>query len=278
MSALAIQQVGGLCPAGTAADIFSRLKNDQTLDQAEFAGQCEPAALKELAARLPGFPLRRVPRLAKIALRAALEAPDSPPPAKCALIISASHGSSAGTFEFLDSILQDGAALASPTAFSHSVTNMTAAFLSHALSITGPCLTITQPSLGPALEAAAALLTTGQVEGVLWGIVDEGSQVMEEVRSRAGLEPWRLNDGAVFFRLSRPEAGRPLIEIGGPSDPAEEPELRPDLPRLLGSGPLAMALRLALTSLFLSEEGSGRTAALREGREVFYLRGGGSGA
>lgn len=271
---LAIEKVGGFGPAGTVEDIFKRLQSAQAVDPAEFGGQCDPAGLKELAGLLPGFPLRRAPRLAKIALRAALEAAEAPFDQNCALIISTTEGSCGSTFEFLDSILQDGAALASPTAFSHSVTNMTAAFVSQALHITGPGLTITQPSLGPALTAAAALLATRQVDEVLWGIVAEWPETMEDIRSRSGRQPFRLNEGAVFLRLARPEAGKPLIEIGGPEVPAEEDGPGAELVRRLGPGPLALALGLALGSRLISEENPGRAAAFREGREVFRLRNG----
>lgn len=262
MTALAIQKVSGFCPAGTLGEIYSRLEGGQPFEPAGFAGECRPEALKELAGLLPGNSFRRVPRLAKIALRAALEAVD-PSSGPGALIISTAYGSITDTFEFLDSILRDGAELASPTAFSHSVANMAAAFVSKYLRVTGPCLTLTQPNLTAALETASALLVSGQAASVLWGTVSEASGLMEKIEKQSGLRPSLLSDGAVFFRLSLPEPKRReprVVFNAGPAAPPPEAEFGASLAAALGPGSLAVALRLALTSLFF-EKNTERPAA-----------------
>lgn len=262
MTALAIQKVSGFCPAGTLGEIYSRLEGGQPFEPAGFAGECHPAALKELAGLLPGNSLRRVPRLAKIALRAALETVDSSS-GPGALIISTAYGSITGTFEFLDSILRDGVELASPTAFSHSVANMAAAFVSQYLKITGPCLTLTQPNLTAALETASALLVSGQVASVLWGTVSEASDLMAKIEKQSGLRPSLLTDGAVFFRLSLPEPKKKEPWIVFNAEPAASPPgtgFGACLTAALGPGSLAVALRLALASLFF-EKNAERPAA-----------------
>lgn len=238
MSALTILQAGALCPAGTLADVYARFHHRP--DMAALAGECGAAPLKDLAALVPGVSLRRVPRLAKIALRAALEARAAATPPGV-LIISTAYGSVAETFAFMDSILADGAALASPTAFSHSVTNMTAAFVSQGLQIHGPSLTLTQPSLQVALEAAEFFLASGQADSVLWGIISERVGTMEDIEKISGRNPSPFNDGAVFFHLARPETdGSGLsLEFGRPVA-AQEPFS------------LSLALGLALSVLAAS--------------------------
>lgn len=300
MTALAIKKVSGLCPAGKLDELFARFKNSKALEPMEFSGECAAAPLKELSALLPGLALRRVPRLAKIALRAAVEAAP-PSPAESALIISTDYGSTASTLEFLDSILTDGADLASPTAFSHSVTNMTAAIVSQGLGICGPCLTITQPTIKPALTAAFAILASRRVKSVLWGIVSEQSNIMKAVENLSGRKHHLLNDGAVFFHLSLPGPmdNDPLIEINAGKLPHNEQggldaaasmidqQLPPrkcsnSLPafmdKAIGTGSLALAMRLALTSLFLSQGLCEERAArvIDEGREYFVVKSGGA--
>lgn len=310
MTALAIKKVSGLCPSGNLDEFLIRYKNSKTLEPIDFTGECAAAWLKELPELLPGLALRRVPRLAKIALRAALEAVP-PSPSESALIISTSYGSTGSTLEFLDSILSDGADLASPTAFSHSVTNMTAAIVSQGLRITGPCLTITQPSLKPALAAAFALLASRRVENVLWGIVSEQSNIMKTVESLCGRTHHLLTDGAVFFQLSLPEpmSSDPLIEINDAKLPHDEQpgvgagskaehcaaasifaqqlpsernsnSLPAFLDKTIGTGPLALAIRLALTSLFLREGLYEKQTArvINESREFFVVKSGGVSA
>ena len=283
MTILAIRKVGGICPAGTLEEILFRLKNGSPIDQREFMGECDSSRLKELASLLPGSNLRRTPRLARIALRAALEAADSPLNTN-ALIISTAYGSVTSTFEFLDSIMHDGADMASPTAFSHSVTNMTAAYVSQYLGPTGPCLTVTQPSLKSSLEAARALLVSGQVDGVVWGVVSERSEIMEEIERRSGRPQLSLTDGAVFFRLTLPDPAKnePLIEIDEERPTgSDEYGMVENTADFFGSGPLALALRLALTCLFLSEGSAGElpmACLVGEDPDLFVVKSGGSAA
>ncbi|MFN2342059.1 MAG: beta-ketoacyl synthase N-terminal-like domain-containing protein, partial [Desulfonatronovibrio sp.] len=91
------------------------------------------------------------------------------------LIIVSGYGASATTFSFLDSVIKDGDACASPTHFSNSVHNSAAAHISILLKITGPSLTISQfqTSVASGLLTARQWLDQGRVDEVLFGAVDE---------------------------------------------------------------------------------------------------------
>ncbi len=179
-----------------------------------YTGGIEPLAAGELTGLRPGRNLRRVPRLARLALGAALAT--SPEPNESgALVISTSYASVGSTFEFLNSIVDDGPDMASPTAFSHSVTNMVAALISQHLGLTGPCLTVTQDRFGPALTAAALLLDTGGAETVLLGAVGEHSELLSLMEDRARpVGRTSPDEGAVFFQLTRstgPDTGATIV-------------------------------------------------------------------
>lgn len=272
---LAVRQVAALCPAGDLKTLRDRLQSPEKLSARDFQGQCDPGRLKELGELLPEANLRRVPRLARLALRAALEIKTAVP--QEALIIISAYGSAAATFDFLDSILSDGAALASPTAFSHSVTNMSAAYLSRHLGLTGPCLSLSQNSFLPALEAAELLLSSGRAESVLVGAISEYSEIMDVIDKAAGREPPVLSDGAVFFELARPAQKRDevLLRTG-------EPRIRDNrderLAGLIGRSYLAEALRLALARLSAGDGGGPNAAGLcgKSGTELIRLQAQGS--
>ena len=197
-------------------------------------------ALEKALAAVPGLgpKLRRTPRLVRLALAALASLAPRPDDQSQALVLATAYGSAAATFEFMDSLLADGAELASPTAFAHSVPNMAAALISLQLGLTGPALTVTNFSLAPALEAAAALLAAGGVETVFLGAVEELLPKLAEVEARAGQAVSAPVEGAVFFRLgsagSHPGAAR-LVRAGESEAGIEE-----TVP-----GPLASAWRLA---------------------------------
>jgi 3-oxoacyl-[acyl-carrier-protein] synthase II len=200
-----------------------------------------PAEVLEKAlAVVPGLgpKLRRTPRLVRLALAALAPLAPRPDDQSQALVLATAYGSAAATFEFMDSLLADGADLASPTAFAHSVSNMAAALVSLQLGLTGPALTVTNFSLAPALEAAAALLAAGGVETVFLGVAEESLPRLAEVEALVERAVSAPVEGAVFFRLgsagSHPEAAR-LIRAEAPEAGIEE-----TIP-----GPLASAWRLA---------------------------------
>ena len=92
-----------------------------------------------------------------------------------AVVVASGYGATRTTFSFLDSIFDDGDALASPTRFSNSVHNAAAAHISISLKAGGPNLTVSQFEM----SLPAAMLTAGQwledkrVDAVLLGAVDE---------------------------------------------------------------------------------------------------------
>ncbi len=96
------------------------------------------------------------------------------------VIIATGYGPTRTTFTFLNSVINDGDALASPTHFSSSVHNAAAAYLSMLLNITGPCLTVSQfeMSFGSALLTAKQWLLEKRVDTVLLGAVDEYCDVL----------------------------------------------------------------------------------------------------
>ncbi|NOQ52180.1 MAG: beta-ketoacyl synthase, partial [Desulfuromonadaceae bacterium] len=124
--------------------------------------------------------LRRIDHFSRLALLGAFQAlEDAEQPqldkARLGVVIGSGFGALTSTFKFLDSVLEDGDACASPTAFSNSVHNAAAAHISMQLKITGPNLTLSQfdQSLVSGLLSAQQWLDGGRVDAVLLGVVDE---------------------------------------------------------------------------------------------------------
>ena len=198
--------------------------------------QADLAVLDEF---VPKRSLRRVDRFSRLALLGAclalkdagfsepgsLERPEERPENRTGVVVATGYGAAATTFSFLDSVIHDGDACASPTHFSNSVHNAAAAHISILLKITGPCLTVSQFEL----STASALLTAGQwlaegrVDRVLFGAVDEHCPVRGYCWSRffgpqAAVQPVMplelerqtaiMGEGAAFFVLERPGPGR----------------------------------------------------------------------
>lgn len=250
---LAVSKIYGLCPGGDLGGALAcRLANGE-FSPAYFQGICGQARLQELNTLLPGSSMRRVPRLARLALRTALEVcPETV--SNHALVLNTRCGSVGSTFEFLDSLLNDGPSMASPTAFSHSVTNMAAAYLSQGLNLTGPILTLTQPSFSPALEAADILLHSGLTDTVLLGFVAEHSDTMKSIETATDQPLSVFTDGAVFFQLRPPGHSDDELIIDWPNQPEEGHGYADD-----ATGPvpfLPLALRLALAGLEMGAEKS----------------------
>ncbi len=130
--------------------------------------------------------LRRVNRYSKMALLGACMALED---AGCGIpvdsdrlgvIVASGYGALTTTFDFLDSMIDDGDALASPQLFSNSVHSSAAAHLTILLNIHGPCLTVSQFEMSgiTALITAQQWLATGAVDAVLVGAVEEINSVM----------------------------------------------------------------------------------------------------
>jgi 3-oxoacyl-[acyl-carrier-protein] synthase II len=137
------------------------------------------------------------------------------------VVIATGYGATGITFAFLDSFINDGDICASPTYFANSVHNSAAANISMMLGATGPSTTVSQfhHSVPSALETACLWLAEGRVDRVLFGAIDElseligyawfrqrGSAVHGEMSPLlTGSESAIPGEGAAFLLLSRRE-------------------------------------------------------------------------
>lgn len=184
----------------------------------------DTAPLKDF---IPARTLRRVDHFSRLALlgaHLALADAGLPEPEwrSLGVVIASAHGATGITLAFQDSFINDGDICASPTHFANSVHNSAAANISILLGATGPSLTVSQfhLSVPSALMAARQWLVDGRVDRVLFGAVDELSQLTGHYWSRrhaltpegafsepldAGRETAVPGEGAAFLLLSRRE-------------------------------------------------------------------------
>jgi len=170
------------------------------------------------------------------------------------VIIATGYGATATTFAFLDTVLDDGDALASPTHFSSSVHNAAAAHTAILLKATGPSLTVSQfeMSVPSALLTAWTWLQEGRVDAVLFGGVDEACAVLRycwrrffPATEKGGIRPLDFAsqtaipaEGAAFFLLTadaEPARYGRILDIRQGNCSAESPELDPTSIYLLGA-------------------------------------------
>ena len=177
--------------------------------------------ISSLAALLPGVSLRRIPRYARMALLACVQALDAAGWRqkdvlhRTALVFGTAYSSSQMSMDFMDSILDNGPHLSSPTAFSHAVNNMGAGLLSLLLGIEGPCFTISQfeLSFAGAMSTAAALLCAGRAERVLLCAVDETDSRFSRCCPECLSSKHPQTEGAVALCLVRQAAGAPSLQV-----------------------------------------------------------------
>jgi 3-oxoacyl-[acyl-carrier-protein] synthase II len=140
------------------------------------------------------------------------------------VIIATGLGPTGITFAFEDTFIQAGDICASPTYFANSVHNSVAANISLLLGATGPNSTVSQfhLSVPAALQTAWLWLAEGRVDRVLFGAVDELSELIAYAFYRqhgipatgamaplaTGTESAVIGEGAAFFLLSRKEESR----------------------------------------------------------------------
>jgi 3-oxoacyl-[acyl-carrier-protein] synthase II len=168
--------------------------------------------------------MRRSDKLSRMAVLAAADAIESGGIAnikkeRIGIIVASAFGAHATTFKFLDDIIDFGEANVSPTVFSNSVHNAACSYISSALDIHGPTLTITQFyfSFQYALQLAQAWIDEERCDYVLAGAVDQCGAVLEYVynckliQAQDGrIKPFHFNptfqvpgEGAVFFLVSK---------------------------------------------------------------------------
>ena len=172
------------------------------------------APTSELSNFVPKAKLRRVDHYSRMALLGAGRAMEDTSPAlidkeNTGVIIATGYGALDSTFSFLDSYIDNGDTLASPTHFSNSVHNAAAAHICVCYDITGPSLTVSQFDLSffSALITASSWLETGKTTAVLVGMVDAWCEVMGYCMHGFSLlqdkAPYSFREGAAFFLLTR---------------------------------------------------------------------------
>jgi 3-oxoacyl-[acyl-carrier-protein] synthase II len=145
------------------------------------------------------------------------------------VVIASGYGATSTTFAFLDSIINDGDICASPTHFANSVHNSAAANISIMLGAKGPSLTVSQfdMSVPSALLSARQWLAEGRVDSVLFGAIDELSDLIGYLWHRqrdtgrsgtisplaTGEESSIPGEGAAFMLLTRKDANRSYCMI-----------------------------------------------------------------
>ena len=287
--ALALALARGATPAGT-------------LDVATERGPVTIAALRADAAPLDRFVPRRnqrrmdsFTRMTALAAYLALEdagalADDH---GRLGVVVASGYGATGTTMALIDSIIEGGDVCTSPIHFAGSLHNGPASNLAILLGAKGPSLTVSQFQLSApsALMAARLWLEAGRVDRVLFGAVDELSELVAYLQARRGeLEAppgpsGPVGEGAAFCLLStRPEAREPYCTLaqavtGASPAPAAAAGLvllsgedlaDPDpgarrLTALYGATPAAPAFDLAAAAILLRQGGE-CPAAFRDAR------------
>lgn len=144
------------------------------------------------------------------------------------VVVASGYGATATTFAFLDSLIADGDICASPTHFANSVHNAAAANISMMLAAKGPSLTVSQfeMSVPSALVSARQWLVEGRVDAVLFGAIDELSDLIGYLQYRqrgphspAAIAPLAhgessiIGEGAAFLLLTRQDGNRAYCTI-----------------------------------------------------------------
>lgn len=180
--------------------------------------------------------MRRADKLSKMAVLAAADAiRDSEikniQEKKLGIIVATAFGAHVTTFDFIDDILSYGEANVSPTTFSNSVHNAAASYISLALGIQCPTLTVAQFffSFHCALQLAQAWLNEKRCDYVLVGSVEQYGDVLGYIYDckltpapDGRIRPFNFNpvycvpgEGAVFFLVSIEDSKNVFCEVEG---------------------------------------------------------------
>ncbi|MDX9979505.1 MAG: beta-ketoacyl synthase N-terminal-like domain-containing protein [Lentisphaeria bacterium] len=185
----------------------------------------DPAPLQEYVARSALRRTDRFSRLAMLGICQALAGADVDRE-RLGLIVGTGYGALTTTFKFLDSVIEEGDALASPMAFSNSVHSAALSNASICLGIRGPGLTVSQFELSvhTALLSACLWLAQGVVDAVVCGGVDEYHPMVGYCRDRffgeanqGPVAPFDfarqsavVGEGASFLLLTRDDGATPV--------------------------------------------------------------------
>lgn len=170
--------------------------------------------MSELYDLVPKSKLRRVDHFSRLALLAVGRAIKDTTPElfskeTTGIILATGFGALKTTFDFLDSYIEKGDRLASPTCFSNSVHNAAAAHISICYGITGPNLTVSQFDMSfiSALITAKTWLDENKVTAVLVGACDSFCDVLGycigRFSGRYNLPDYQFGEAAVFLFLTR---------------------------------------------------------------------------
>ncbi len=148
---------------------------------------------------------------------------------KIGVIVATAFGAHVKTFDFLNDILDYGEANVSPTTFSNSVHNAAASYVSSALDIHGPTLTVTQFyfSFQYAMQLARAWLDVKRCDYILVGAVEQYGDVLGYVYDckltpapDGRIKPFNFNptfqvpgEGAVFFLMGRENSKNSFCKV-----------------------------------------------------------------
>ncbi len=270
---IAIKGIGIATPLGGTAELAAALAQPERVAPTIF--KTDTASLSEY---LPARKLRRIDHFTRMTLLAAYRALDDAQtleelPTKLGIIVCSGYGPSLTTFDFLDSIIDDGAHLASPLSFSHSVHNIPAGVLSMLLGVSCPQTTICQlrAPVQTGLQTAVLWLAEKRVDRILFGAVDETTPILEETTARLCAEknkpqPLPIGEGAAFFLLDNTSQGHAIAEINTSKTPNAI-----KLDSLWGQVPVAAAFNMAAAAL--SVKGTDSSAHCCDGKSVIHLSG-----
>ncbi len=232
---------------------------------------------------------RRIDHFTSMTLLAAFRALDNAgmlgdTPDRLGIVLCTGYGPAQTTFDFLDSIIDDGANLASPLAFSQSVHNIPAGVLSMILGSPCPQTTLCQhdrPVLA-GLRTAALWLAEKRADHILLGAVDETTPFLKETARSFkdnAVPNFPVSEGASFFLLNNRGDGSAHLHFDSP-DSFPEARYRfgpgPDgaygpIEKLIGEIPVSGAFYLAAAALAV--ENSPQTALCYEGRQPIGVTG-----
>ena len=134
---------------------------------------------------------RRASRFCKLALLAARRLAGQPWPGRLGLIVGTALGPHESTAHVHNDMMDFGDDKVSPTAFSHSVHNVAAAYIAQTFGIRGPCLTVAafDDVQGSCHQLACCWLMEDMCDGVLMILVDEAGFVFDRIGAELG-EPF----------------------------------------------------------------------------------------
>lgn len=192
---ISVQGIGVVGGFGTGVPdmrqaLLSGRSNRSSIHLANCGEPLELPALRADTSKLKDFvplkSLRRIDNFSRLALLGAYLALEDAgvlaegKQERLGVVIASGYGATGITFAFLDSFINDGDICASPTYFANSVHNSAAANISIMLGATGPSSTISQLflSVPSALQTAWLWLAEGRVDRVLFGAVEELSELI----------------------------------------------------------------------------------------------------